>query len=326
MLPRLRRLFRTSANNDDAKKNVATIPDARRDRRAVHESIFKNGALPPGIPPPKQEKRRIDGYGQASEDIVTNVFVPILAAPGVGVRSFVNKCRYGHMDCARIAAQFAVGPPQYLCDGNIYSIGLAKLPLPHLLNSGFAVESERMAVILAFAVDDASSVEEAKELYRRLAQSFKLKSPGKSPLPFPVMLLGMKTDLRPTDSLGGYSSDRVSTHLPPNEHPETQEASPEADSIFPDVDHGPRDSAKEFAEQNGLIYDECSALSGYGIIIAMSALVEEIETRAKADSNLEDTLEAMRDVWIPTVAKVMEHQEVTKLALPDRAVLSSRDT
>ncbi|TLD16557.1 uncharacterized protein PgNI_02112 [Pyricularia grisea] len=323
MLPMLRRLFRTSANDDDAKKNNGILPDAQRDKRAIHESIFKSGQLPPRVPPPIQEKRRIDGYGQVSEEILTNVFIPILAAPGVGVRSFVNKSRYGHMDHGLLQAEFAIGPPQYLCDGNVYSVGLAKLPLPHLLKSGFAVESKRMALVLAFAVDDASSVEEAKDLYRRLTQSFKLKSPGKSPLPFPAMLLGMKADLRPSYSLGGSSSDQNSLYQQPtNTDPETQEA----EDIFLDMDEGPRDAAKKFAKQNGLVYDECSAKTGYGMLTAIAALVEKMEAAAQADPNPEETLEAMRNVWIPTVSKIMEHREATDLALPGRAVVSSRTT
>lgn len=318
MLPMFRRLFCSSPVDDgDASKNAA-VAETHSDRRAFHESVFKGGQLPPGASQPRQKTMRIDGYGHSSENIVTNVFVPILAAPGVGVRSFVNKARYGDMKCTILEADFPIAPPQFLCDGNVYALGLAKLPLPHLLKSGFAVDSGRMAVVLAFAVDDLQSFEEVKELYRRLAQSFKLKLPGKSPMPFPALLLGMRVDMSPSrgsggDERGGYCAQQA----PTTERQETIETTHKERIQAKTTDQNPQASAKRFAELNGLLYGECSAKTGDGIIESMCRLVEEIEAMVKTDQDPELSLENLRDSWIPTVAKIIEPRQATSLAIPE---------
>lgn len=64
----------------------------QRDTRAFHESLWRVGNLPRGVPPPRTEMLKILGHS-TSQVVTTNVLVAFLAAPGVGVRSLIQRVR-----------------------------------------------------------------------------------------------------------------------------------------------------------------------------------------------------------------------------------------
>ncbi|KLU90304.1 hypothetical protein MAPG_09268 [Magnaporthiopsis poae ATCC 64411] len=310
----------------------------QRDTRAFHESLWRVGNLPPGVPPPRTEMLKILGHSTA-QVVTTNVLVAFLAAPGVGVRSLIQRVRFGNMKRTMMDIPYATPPPQYLCDGSVYTLGMARLPLDGFLTSGLATSSDHMAVVLAYAVNSPASLEAAKELQSALIRSMqqrraesqhqqvdkqrkgrsrrgrekitdleqglgqtvepKAAEPDRPP-PFPVMLLGLQADLPRHRDLEGNGPGR-------------QHESPQGDGIGPappateDIEARRRKlEAWGFEWSRTMLHAEVSAKTGDGVLEALGRLVEGVDAAAKVDADAGATLEDMRDHWIPAVAQVAE--------------------
>ncbi|KAL8299013.1 hypothetical protein RB597_007579 [Gaeumannomyces tritici] len=330
------RWARRKARGATAEPTAAAAQE--RDTRAFHESLWRVGNLPRGVPPPRTEMLKILGYS-TNQVATTNVLVAFLAAPGVGVRSLIQRTRFGSMDCTTMDIPYATPPPQYLCDGSVYTLGMAKLPFEGFLNSGLATSSEHMAVVLAYAVNSPASLEAAKELqsalirsmqqrraeskHQRIAQERKRRSrrgrekprdlekgpaqiaEPKAPVsvrppPFPVILLGLQADLPRHRDLEGNGPGRQP------ENPQGDDISP-APAAVEGVDTRRRKlEAWGFEWSRTMLHAEVSAKTGSGVLEALGQLVEGVDAAAKAVADADATLEDMRDHWIPAVAQVAE--------------------
>lgn len=310
----------------------------QRDTRAFHESLWRVGNLPRGVPPPRTEMLKILGHS-TSQIVTTNVLVAFLAAPGVGVRSLIQMVRFGRMDCTTMDIPYATPPPQYLCDGSVYTLGMAKLPFKGFLNSGLATSSEHMAVVLAYAVNSPASLEAAKELQSALirsmqqrraesrhlqatqerkrrsrrgrekprdleegpAQIVESKAPvSDRPPPFPVMLLGLQADLPRHRDLEGNGPGRQHESLQGDDISPAPAAAEVVDARRRKLE------AWGFEWSRTMLHAEVSAKTGGGVLEAFGKLVEGVDAAAKAAADADATLEDMRDHWIPAVAQVAE--------------------
>jgi hypothetical protein len=85
-------------------------------------------------------------------------------------------------------------PPEYLCQGEVYALDISELPDPTYRSQGMLSAYQDFALIILYNVASLPSFRLAQRQLDTVLSTINRKS---GHLPFPIMLLGLSTNLEP---------------------------------------------------------------------------------------------------------------------------------
>ncbi|KAF2125601.1 hypothetical protein P153DRAFT_400400 [Dothidotthia symphoricarpi CBS 119687] len=214
-----------------------TFLPAYRRGIALHESFWRSQKLPDTFPP-----RNASSATNSVRIVVWGTH------PQARSDHVVNMINYADVNISSTELGMFSYPVEFLCEGNVYALDITELPQPEAQPQALLSMFQQFAFILVYTVTSFSSFKDAQNQFGKLLATMEV---GIDNHPFPIMILGLTTEL-------GTSSD-----LP------TQQASRPVRQV-------PTYEGRSFAETRGCLFAESSAQVFSDIIGVFAAIVERI--------------------------------------------------